>query len=603
MNSTKNPGFSELNSLQYKDMDDKPLDFDPVVGKRLRYGLSGPVDYQAFQAETQIGLVEIQGKRNSQEDRMAVGALAEIDLNSLTESEIKPGVVRSIQQLQNCVTDLKVAFAGSTLCTVLLSGDTIVTANAGDSLAFVCVVNELGEVTQLQQLNPILHNPTQENEKKRLEDKGHTIRQGRIGPSGGEYLAVSRSIGDNTFEKVGLLHDADFYFTKQPCPAGSKVLVITACDGLLENNCLTASDMAKIIEESHTLPVNQIAKKLAKAAYDKGSRDNISVGVTTLAPESSHTKYMAVFDGHGGECVADALRYLFHPILMINMQCAMLKKKNEQAMMAEETKHTLSQLILDVNDACLYLSKAFNVYERDLFSHRRSTQLQEYYEKYVSLLNNLLTKGFHPSGISQGNVFDGLVSPIDVYSQLILLIKKFEEMQQMYCPDVDEPVFKYPTMLIEQLLSELESNNADIIDINNKYQQHCHNMETLYQAAQQVFNARRNFDEKMPSTYTIEFFTKYKGNSELNRIASEIEEEVKKMFSQYPEESIPVLVQKLHDTLNAKMKNIPPAGDEKDTLKLFQSNPYQKFRECMETALKNIADIQEKMNCVSSKLN
>ena len=130
------------------------------------------------------------------------------DINStLTEAFIKAN-----DDLKNRDFDLETS--GSTVCTVFICGKSLFCANLGDSRAILGSYIEQDNIWNVTQLTKD-HKPDEENELKRIEDRG-----GRVGPYRNENnvesgpprvwlpnedspgLAMSRSIGDTLAAQI-----------------------------------------------------------------------------------------------------------------------------------------------------------------------------------------------------------------------------------------------------------------------------------------------------------------------------------------------------------------------------------------------------------------
>ncbi len=60
---------------------------------------------------------------------------------------------------------------GSTLCVVYLDKSNLITANVGDSVAFVAIFNSEGKALGVAKLSNHLHHPNDESEQKRIVEK------------------------------------------------------------------------------------------------------------------------------------------------------------------------------------------------------------------------------------------------------------------------------------------------------------------------------------------------------------------------------------------------------------------------------------------------
>lgn len=264
-----------------------------------------------------IGITELQGRRNAQEDRVAFGELE--DFEKLSEVE-KAFVLRNtIEIIEDIIVEENLGLhQGSTLCSTVLLGNQIYTSHVGDSAAFVCILNKKGKTIIFKQLNQV-HHPDREDERERIETAGGKVSTHILGiPRLMGQLALSRALGDRSFESVGLIHDAEICI---PCPyiadipPEGKGFVITACDGLTEDNKLSAENICSIIEANQTELPHIIASQLATSAFDSGVGDNISVMVTSIKSSAKQAKFMTVFDGHGGDQIADVASQLYDTIL------------------------------------------------------------------------------------------------------------------------------------------------------------------------------------------------------------------------------------------------------------------------------------------------
>lgn len=294
------------NEYIFMDLNGNPLAYNPQEQIKLANQSFGTIDYRAMHPSTHTGIVELWGGRDRQEDRIIVREVA--DFYQLTEPERKKVIIDTIKILQTHITEKNV-HGGSTLCLTILNQNKIYTASVGDSNAFLAVIDSNGKVNPFFRLNRILHHPNEPSEIKRIPSE--YIRYQRLNG----MLALSRAMGDNSFERFGLLHEpSEIYVDEINIPKNGKALVINACDGLTEDDCLKENDIIKLIEDNKEEAFDSLAVKLAKAAYDNGSGDNISVLITALEPESIKTKYLMIFDGHSGDAVSEFLYQEFDQV-------------------------------------------------------------------------------------------------------------------------------------------------------------------------------------------------------------------------------------------------------------------------------------------------
>lgn len=138
----------------------------------------------------------------------------------------------------------------------------IYTANVGDSEAILCSKRGYMRLSTI-------HNEDDERERQRIYDQGGHFKDGYVM---GE-LNMTRAIGDFSIKEY------------VPCtPSISKVAVgdaeyvVLASDGLFD--VMNYGDICKIIRKNISL--QQKVDLLIRAAYDKGSSDNITVLVVHL---------------------------------------------------------------------------------------------------------------------------------------------------------------------------------------------------------------------------------------------------------------------------------------------------------------------------------
>ena len=135
--------------------------------------------------------------------------------------------------------------SGSTVCMLLLLAKKLIVSNLGDSRAILCSYNELNNKWKSHQLTKD-HKPYDKEELIRIEKSGGKVHRCRnedddkdVGPyrvwfkdhNKGPGLAMSRSFGDNSAKKVGVIAEPDIF--EYTIEKKDKAIVV-ASDGVWE---------------------------------------------------------------------------------------------------------------------------------------------------------------------------------------------------------------------------------------------------------------------------------------------------------------------------------------------------------------------------------
>ncbi|XP_055502062.1 integrin-linked kinase-associated serine/threonine phosphatase 2C isoform X3 [Leucoraja erinacea] len=170
---------------------------------------------------------------------------------------------------------------GTTATCVLLVDKDIFVTNLGDSRAILCRFKETsGKLTSVPLVKE--HNPTQYEERMRIQKAGGTVRDGRVMG----VLGVSRSIGDGQYKRCGVISVPDV----RRCPLTSNDrFILLACDGLFKVFCpeeailfVTAiledeTLVAKTVKTSQDVRFEAACNRLANEAVRRGSADNVTI--------------------------------------------------------------------------------------------------------------------------------------------------------------------------------------------------------------------------------------------------------------------------------------------------------------------------------------
>jgi serine/threonine protein phosphatase PrpC len=277
-----------------------------------------PGDYaeQYKEGVVNIGMAEIQGRRDAQEDALVV-AVEEVKffptLAESSQAQVLTNTLKHIQRMH------EYAYSGSTAnATVAWLDDAgvvqTVTANLGDSTSYLIIVDSENNLVSSELLNALhtadfAENPAeharvmqfaQENSvaKPSKEARGHPWRLG----SG---LAMTRSLGDMGSEAFGLSHEPDVSRKSVALLPDQQAFIVVACDGLTEGDLeevpvFTPESIGDLVATAN-INLATLANFLVRNAYLLGSHDNISVAVFAVSDQPTSA---AIFDGHGGDEVA-----------------------------------------------------------------------------------------------------------------------------------------------------------------------------------------------------------------------------------------------------------------------------------------------------------
>ncbi|XP_062049865.1 integrin-linked kinase-associated serine/threonine phosphatase 2C isoform X4 [Lepus europaeus] len=177
---------------------------------------------------------------------------------------------------------------GSTATCVLAVDNILYIANLGDSRAILCRYNEESQKHAALSLSKE-HNPTQYEERMRIQKAGGNVRDGRVLG----VLEVSRSIGDGQYKRCGVTSVPDI----RRCQlTPNDRFILLACDGLFKvftpeeavNFILSCLEDEKIQSREGRPAVDvryeAACNRLASKAVQRGSADNVTVMVVRVGP-------------------------------------------------------------------------------------------------------------------------------------------------------------------------------------------------------------------------------------------------------------------------------------------------------------------------------
>ncbi|XP_030312429.1 integrin-linked kinase-associated serine/threonine phosphatase 2C isoform X2 [Calypte anna] len=175
---------------------------------------------------------------------------------------------------------------GSTATCVLAVDNILYIANLGDSRAILCRYNEESQKHTALSLSKE-HNPTQYEERMRIQKAGGNVRDGRVLG----VLEVSRSIGDGQYKRCGVISVPDI---KRCQLTHNDRFILIACDGLFK--VFTPEEAVNFIVsclEDKNIQMREgklewdaryeaACNRLANKAVQRGSADNVTVVVVRI---------------------------------------------------------------------------------------------------------------------------------------------------------------------------------------------------------------------------------------------------------------------------------------------------------------------------------
>lgn len=504
-----------------------------------------------------IGLVELQGKRPSQEDRVKVGLAVGVTLadgNKLNDKQWNSALENTVNELQKNIAKLNHQ-DGACLCANVISGNKVYTANVGDSTSYVVIVKPDGSATTARLNN--LHKPDQAGELARLANEKQLINvQGsRLGT-----LAVSRAINDPEAVTLGLSHKPEL---SKPAliqlNTGEQAFVITACDGLTERGL--EARIGTIVSANKAKTNEEIALALANAAVDSGSTDNISVIVTNIDPNDKRAKYAAVFDGHGGANTAQALEEHFEDEL--NRQVTSKQRTFNFSFSKNKDQPT------ELADPIYIRSEEIEQAKHDLRDELAvvSSIIPEIYREIKKQRNSL-------DSIKNEDSIEKQLVELDALEEN-LAVKNDDRVQIL--EQIDQADTKEALAAIQQNIRLFKSNKAD--NKNPGVKEIAENLETIHKKTQEsILNSVKGTDEitKLQASIKAKF----------DEVTRRVGDEKSEYWKQVPYSELETIRKNLNDQMLA-LKNKSLQKDAKpaelDALKQQVQNSLKRLDELNDT--------------------
>ena len=140
----------------------------------------------------------------------------------------------------------------------------IICANVGDSKGFILNKENINQITKDHNCNDV-------NEVGRIKKKGGMVFQGRVFGT----LMLTRSLGDKEMKQYGVLSTPSLFSS---IINENDLFAIMGSDGVWD--VLNNEDLFKLSKEKMTC--EEFAEKIVKESIDKGTTDNVTIGVIKL---------------------------------------------------------------------------------------------------------------------------------------------------------------------------------------------------------------------------------------------------------------------------------------------------------------------------------
>lgn len=227
------------------------------------------------------------------------------DQDEKQETFIKQVLTESIIEIDSSLTDDAGQNGGCTASIILVHNDNIYVANTGDSLSFIATYNKSSKKSKLIYKSR-RDKPSLADENERIIKMGGTVTDDRLcysySDNYNEYtssLAMSRSIGDYDFKKVGNISDPivdvirskDFNYLHSN--DNIKVFAVSVTDGILDyvSPEVIANKIAKSLYEDENNGVSSSSVKQfitdVAMTWDNESngeyRDDISIALNDIS--------------------------------------------------------------------------------------------------------------------------------------------------------------------------------------------------------------------------------------------------------------------------------------------------------------------------------
>lgn len=293
-------------------------------------------------ASSRIGIAQTLGTRDYQEDRFVASHNAALGFQTLSSTKREKVLEKTFEKLQtNHGQEEWIGSTGSAAITWMINHTLYVDiVSLGDSPIFLALIDESNRITEISQLNE-LHSPEEKispSEYKRVCKYNDTHRKGyprtthsEVEPDyigfaneHGEYKkrGMTRAFGDLAFERAGLSHQPSVSLVIRKNV--HKAILVIASDGLIEND---SSPISIGITLQQSLNKQASAREISHELVNRDKVDDNCTAITFFIKNNQPPLTGAVFDGHNGARVAEALKRNFLFYLANTIETYLTNKK------------------------------------------------------------------------------------------------------------------------------------------------------------------------------------------------------------------------------------------------------------------------------------
>lgn len=550
---------SDDENILPKDYNDAARAFKDAVNKAI--------NYRAMIPRLGIGFAELQGIRETQEDRVIASALP--TFNELSEEQRELVLLNTPRILHKVVVQDGIGIdKGATLCAAIVVGNKVYSLNLGDSTLFTCKIG--ANNIEVKQLNEVIHL------KKKIKDKS----------------SVKESLGDVIYEDGdnGVVHEPKLKVETLSLQNGERGLVIVGCDGLTESVLRASREIKdpnieqmseqwiqKHLQAIQKYAPDEISAALANQSLDESTEDNISCMTIAIDPNETIAKYAAVFDGHSGDEVAEAAAKLFD--LVLNNQILLVKLKDISSTLSD----SIQEMIVSTQ------------------TKKSVAEVVESFEKYNAYLTNLILNAAELTENKINVIVDAAKQVNKMSQQGSGPITVVEEYRDEYFP-LDEPRPAFLDIPIQVAKNTLQQHiiktedaflgGADGTSLRSKdigvYAVDS-DAEKYYHVAKIIFDIRAKYNPRMPPISDQVNFVQFR--DENKGFIQSLEQSVKSVFLLYPEKSVSDILNDLKEVLAIKKSQ----GKPKSIFDMFSKKPEaDPFETALTNAINEISPIVEK---------